>query len=105
MIRGDVCWHTFKFPDKRRPVLILTRDVLIPELNVVTIAPITTTIRDKSTQILLDESDGMPEVCAVNLTNIQTIPKEKVSGYITHLSDERMQEVFEAVKFSFGFDK
>ena len=47
----------------------------------------------------------MFEVCAVNLTNIQTIPKEKVSGYITHLSDERMLEVFEAIRFTFGFDK
>ena len=105
MIRGDVCYHTFKFPDKRRPVLILTRDILIPELNVATIAPLTTTIRDESTQVLLDESDGVFEVCAVNLTNIQTVPKEKVGGCITHLSDEKMREVFEAIRFALGFDK
>ncbi len=105
MIRGDVCYHTFKFPDKRRPVLILTRDILIPELNVVTIAPLTTTIRDESTQVLLDESDGVFEVCAVNLTNIQTVPKEKIGGCITHLSDEKMREVFEAIRFALGFDK
>ena len=97
--------YTFKFPDKRRPVLILTRDILIPELNVVTVAPITTTIRDESTQVLLNESDGMFEICSVNLTNIQTIQKDKISGYITHLSDARMNEVFEAVRFTFGFDK
>ena len=105
MIRGDICYHTFKFPDNRRPVLILTRDILIPELNVVTIAPLTTTIRDESTQVLLDESDGVFEVCAVNLTNIQTVPKEKIGGCITHLSDEKMREVFEAIRFALGFDK
>ncbi len=105
MMRGDICYHTFKFPDKRRPVLILTRDILIPELNVVTIAPITGTTRDHSTQVMIDEIDGMFKVCAVNLTNIQTVPKEKVSGYITHLSDDKMNEVFEAIKFAFGFDK
>ena len=105
MIRGDICYHTFKFPDKRRPVLILTRDILIPELNVVTTAPLTTTIRDESTQVLLDESDGVFEVCAVNLTNIQTVPKEKIGGCITHLSDEKMREVFEAIRFALGFDK
>ena len=105
MIRGDIRWHTFKYPDKRRPVLVLTRDVLIPELNVITVAPLTTTIRDESTQVLLDESDGMFEVCSINLTNIQTVPKDKIGGYISHLSDERMQEVFEAIKFTFGFDK
>jgi len=105
MMRGDVRYHTFRFPDKRRPVLILTRDVLIPELNAVTIAPLTTTMRDRETQVILNEQDGMPETCAVNLTNIQTIPKDKVGSYITHLSEERMQEVFEAIKFAFGFDK
>jgi len=47
----------------------------------------------------------MPKSCAINLASIQTIPKEKISGYITHLSDETMQEVFEAVKYTFGFDK
>ena len=104
MIRGDVCYHTFKFPDKRRPVLILTRDILIPELNALTIAPLTTTVRDESTQVLVDESDGVPEVCAVNLTNIQTVPKDKIGGCITHLSDEKMREVFEAIRFAFGFD-
>jgi mRNA interferase MazF len=105
MMRGDVRYHNFRFPDKRRPVLILTRDVLIPELNAVTIAPLTTTMRDRETQVILDEQDGMPETCAVNLTNIQTIPKDKVGSYITHLSDEKMLEVFEAIRFAFGFDK
>ncbi len=105
MIRGDICYHTFKFPDKRRPVLILTRDILIQELNALTIAPLATTVRNESTQVLLDESDGVPKVCAVNLTNIQTVPKEKIGGCRTHLSDEKMQEVFEAIRFAFGFDK
>lgn len=58
MMRGDVCYHTFKLPDKRRPVLVLTRDILIPELNAITIAPLTTTIRDHATQVTLDETDG-----------------------------------------------
>ena len=105
MIRGEIRYHTFRFPDKRRPVLILTRDVLIPELNVVTVAPITTTMRDHETQVILDEQDGMAETCAINLTNIQTVSKDKIAGFISHLSDEKMQEVFEAIKFALGFDK
>ena len=50
MKRGDVCWYTFKAPDKRRPVLIITRDSAIPILNSVTIAPITSTIRNIPTE-------------------------------------------------------
>jgi len=105
MIRGEIRYHAFKFPDKRRPVLILTRDVLIPELNVATVAPITNTMRDHETQVILDTQDGMDETCAINLTNIQTVSKDRIEGFITRLSDERIQEVFEAIKFAFGFDK
>ena len=105
MIQGDVYWVNFKKPDKRRPVLILTRSGAIPELNAVTVSSITSTIRDVQSQVWLNEEDGMPEECVVNLDNIQTISKSKLGSYITHLSKERMEEVFEAIKFTFGFDK
>ena len=105
MTRRDVYWHKFKEPDKTRPVLIITRDEAISELNAVTVIPTTTTIRDVLSQVLLTEDDGMQETCVLNLDLIQTIPKNKLRGYITHLSDERMNKVFEAIKFAFGFDK
>jgi len=105
MIRGDVCYHTFKEPDKRRPVLILTRTDAISFLNEVTIAPITTTVRDNNSSVWLNESDGMREACAINLDHLQTVPKQKLGKIIVHLSDEKMQEVYEAIKFAFGFDK
>ncbi len=105
MIRGDVYSYKFKEPNKRRPVLILTRPNLIPALNAITVAEITTTIRGNDSEVLLDEADGMKETCVVNLLNIQTVPKNKISGYITRLSDERMAEVFEAIRFALGFDK
>jgi len=105
MIRGDVCYHTFKEPDKRRPVLILTRTDAISFLNEVTIAPITTTVRDNNSSVWLNESDGMREAGAINLDHLQTVPKQKLGKIIVHLSDEKMQEVYEAIKFAFGFDK
>ncbi|MGC2238863.1 MAG: type II toxin-antitoxin system PemK/MazF family toxin [Pyrinomonadaceae bacterium] len=103
MTQGDVCYYTFKSPDKRRPVLTLTRSSAISELTWITIAPITTTIRNLPTEVWLDE--GMNEICAINLDNIQTVQKEKLGKIITHLSEEKMQEVFEAIRFAFGFDK
>ncbi len=104
MRQGDVCYHTFKAPDKRRPVLILTRSSAIPKLTWITIAPITTTTRDLPTEVWFDESDGMSEICAVNLDNIQTVQVEKLGKVITHLSDKRIKEVFEAIKFAFNFN-
>ena len=104
MIQGDVCYFKFKFPNKERPVLILTRNDAISRLNVVTVAEITTTIRGNDSEVLLDESDGMFEECAVNLTNIQTVSKDKIGSYITHLSPLKMGEVFESIKFVFNFN-
>lgn len=46
MNRGDIRWYTFSAPDKRRPVLILTRNSAIAFLTNVTVAPLTTTVRD-----------------------------------------------------------
>jgi mRNA interferase MazF len=105
MIRGDVCYYTFKAPDKRRPVLILTRTSAISFLNEVTVAPITTTIRDNASSVWLDESDGMREPCAVNADYIQTVLKSRLGSPIAHLSENKLEEVFEAIKFAFGFDK
>jgi mRNA interferase MazF len=60
--RGDVRWYTFNAPDKRRPVLILTRDSAIAVLNSVTVAPITSTIRSIPTEVILTEADGLPNI-------------------------------------------
>lgn len=83
----------------------MTRTALIPLLNTITVAEITTTIRGNDSEVLINEFDGMAEECVVNLINIQTVAKQRVQSYVTHFSDERMSEVFEAIKFVFGFDK
>lgn len=105
MNRGDVYWFHFKAPDKARPDLIITRDSAIGYLNAVTVAPITTTLRDNASSVWLDESDGLMEPCLINADNIQTVDKNKAGKFLTHLSDQRMDEVFEAVKFAFGFEE
>jgi len=104
MNRGDVCWYKFKLPDKKRPVLILTRESAISVLNSVTIAPITSTIRNIPTELLLTEQDGVPHTCAANFDNLQTVPKSNIGDRITRLTSRRMKEVSAAVSFALGFD-
>jgi mRNA interferase MazF len=104
MTQGDVYWYTFKEPDKRRPVLILTRSSAIQFLTSLTVAPITTAIRAIPTEVVLDQADGLLTKCAVNLDNIQTIQKAKVGIFITHLSLHRMKAVRKAIDFALGFD-
>src|SRR5690606_18295 len=98
--RGSVRWYTFKAPDKRRPVLILTRDSAIPVLNSVTIAPITSTIRNIPTEVVLNQEDGVPHTCAVNLDNVQTVPKRNLGAHITQLSTAKMEEAATAISFA-----
>ncbi len=102
MKRGDVCWYTFPAPNKRRPVLILTRDSAIALLNSVTIAPITSTIRSIPTEVVLTAADGLPDSCAANFDNIQTVPKSNLSRPITHLSAAKMKAAAGAIGFALG---
>ena len=103
MERGEVRWYRFTGRDKTRPVLILTRDSAIGYLGEVTIAPITTHVRDIPSEIVLTEEDGMPRYCAVNLDHVQTVPREKVGALITELTADRMDEVRTALLFALGF--
>ena len=51
-------------------MLILTRDSAIGVLNSVTVAPITSTIRSIPTEVILTETDGLPNTCAANFDNL-----------------------------------
>lgn len=105
MRRGDIYWYAFKPPDKRRPVLILTRDSAIPILHSVTIAPITSTVRGIPAEVELTAADGMSQSCAANFDNIQTIAKEKLGERVTRLSAGKLQEVAAAAAFALGLDE
>ena len=99
MKRGEIRWYKFKAPDKKRPVLILTRDSVLEYLGEVTIAPITSTIRDVPSEVFLSKLDGMPRDCAINFDHIQTVSKRKVGSLITTLSPQKNGQVCQAVLF------
>ena len=100
MNRGEIRWYKFKLPDKKRPVLILTRNSAIPYLGEVSIAPITTTIRDIPSEVQLSVLDGMPRDCAINFDHIQTVAKGKIGSKITFLSQEKLKQVGMAISFA-----
>ena len=103
MRRGEVRWYTFKRPDKKRPVLILTRNSALEFLGEVTVAPITSTIRDIPSEVLLTTADGMSKDCAVNLDHLQTVSKGKIGTLITTLAAAKMQQVRSSVIFALEF--
>lgn len=103
MRRSEIRWYRFARPDKRRPVLILTRDSVTEYLGEMTIAPITSTIRGIPSEVLLTAEHGMPKDCAVNLDHLQTVSKAKLGPVLTTLGPAKMDEVRIALLFALGF--
>ena len=102
MSRGDIHLCRFAPPDKDRPVLILTRENALGYLSTATVAPVTSTVREVPSEVILDVDDGMKGRCAVNLHNAVTISQQRLGRRVTRLTDERMREVCAALRFSLG---
>lgn len=103
MRRGEVRWYRFAAPDKRRPVVVLTRDSVLEYLGEVTIAPVTSTAREIPSEVPLTSKDGLPRDCAINLDHVQTVSASKIGALITTLGAERMREIRAALLFALGF--
>jgi mRNA interferase MazF len=102
--RGDIRLYQFSKPDKRRPVLILTREGVIEALDAVLVASITSTIRGVDSEVYLDEQDGMKNPCVVNLHNLNTVRKKALGPPFATLSRLRMDEICAALAYSCGCD-
>ena len=100
MKRGEIRWYKFRAPDKKRPILILSRDSILEYLAEVTVAPITTTVRDIPSEVFMSRDQGMPRDCAINFDHIQTVSKGKVGSLITTLSPEKLEQVRQAILFA-----
>ena len=104
MKRGEVRWYKFDRPDKSRPVVILSRDSIIPHVGEVTVAPVTSTIRDIPSEVLLGSADGLTRECAVNCDHLQTVAKGRIGSLLATLSESRMTEVRAAIAFALALD-
>ncbi|GAH09798.1 unnamed protein product, partial [marine sediment metagenome] len=93
MKRGEVRLYKFIKPDKKRPVVILTRNSIIEFLGEVTVAPITSVVRNIPSEVFLSINDGMPKNCTINLDHMQTVSKSNIGSLITTLSSEKMSEL------------
>jgi mRNA interferase MazF len=102
--RGDVRLYSFAPPDKKRPVVVLTRNSAIEYLSTVTVAPITTTVRGVPSEVVLNEDDGMKSRCAANLHNAVTVSQGRLGKRVAQLTSARMNEVCAALRFAFGCD-
>lgn len=100
MKRGEVWWADLGAPVGTRPVLLLSRDEAYRIRNAVTVAIVTSTIRDIPVEVKLGISEGMPKECVVNLDTIITIRKHLIRDFITELDNEKIIKVDSAIKFA-----
>ena len=100
MKKGEVWWAGLPLPLGRRPVLLLSRDEAYLIRTSVTVAPLTTTIRNIPTEVPLGSSDGLPKSCVVNGDDLLTLRKSLLEEKIVTLSEVKMKAVHEAVRFA-----
>jgi len=102
--RGEIRWYTFRRPDKRRPVLILTRNEVIGRLNEIIVVPVTRTIRGLTTEVVLTPNDGMPVMCALNFDHVSLGQRDRVGAVLCTLPEARWTEVQRALMIACGFE-
>jgi mRNA interferase MazF len=100
MRRGEVWWADLPLPKGRRPVVLLSRDASYRVRRSITIAPVARTIRNIPVEVLLDQRDGLPSLCVINLDDVTTISKSVLRERISALSAERMQQIDDAIRFA-----
>jgi len=105
MRRGEVRWYRFLNPDKQRPVVLLNRDSAMAYLGELTVAPITSPIRNIPSEVVLRELQEMPHECVVNLDHLQTVAKGKLGALVTTLPPSKMREIEAALSFALGFSE
>jgi mRNA interferase MazF len=101
--RGEIRWYTFQLPDKRRPVLVLTRDDVIDRLNEIIVVPATRTIRGLTTEVVLTLEDGMPIACALNFDHVSLAQRSRIGPVLCSLLETRWTEVQRALLIACGF--
>ncbi|MGO2634180.1 MAG: type II toxin-antitoxin system PemK/MazF family toxin [Galactobacter sp.] len=79
-------------------MVILSRDVAIPRLRRVLIAPCTTTIRGFASEVVLQPGDDpIPKPCAINLDSVETVSVGVLTRRVGSLSGTRMREICAAL--------
>lgn len=100
--RGEIWLYQFKAPDKRRPVLVLTRQEVLPLLDTVMVAPITSRIRGAPSEVVVGVQEGLKHASAVNLDHVQTVDKARLRTFVGTIERGKMSQVCRALALATG---
>jgi len=103
--RGEIWQYSFSRPDKRRPVLVISRSEVIDLLHTVMVAPITSTIHGAPSEVIVGIDDGLKNDSAVNLDHVQTVEKAKLMRFVGTVRPQKMTAVCRALSIATGCDR
>ena len=101
MTRGEI-WFA-EVGRKRRPVVVLTRPEVIDVRALVTVAEITTSVRNIVAEVHFDhEQAGLDEASVINCDGLHTITKASLTTYAGSVTDETMERICGAITYALG---
>lgn len=100
--RGEIWHYRFKSPDKRRPVLVLSRQEVIPLLHTVMVAPITSVRRGLPSEVAVGSAEGLRHDSAVNLDHVQTVERARLVSFVGSVDAAKMRQVCHALAVATG---
>ena len=103
--RGEIWMIDLPRPDKRRPVLVVSRPSLIGLLHTVTVAAITSTLRGSPTEVELGVEEGLKQASCVNLCNLFTVEKRRLSRFVGTVDAAKMRAVCRALVIATGCER
>jgi mRNA interferase MazF len=103
--KGDIRWFRFASPDKRRPVVVLGRDDLLPSLAQVPVVPVSTQIRNLPWELVLTEDDGVPESCVIKVEWIRIVERRLLGRRIAGFPERRWSELRTALLHVLGLEE
>ncbi len=95
--RGEIWLLALPRPDKRRPVLVLSRPALIEALHTVTVAAVTSTLRGSPTEVPLGVEEGLKGPSCANLCNLFTVPQSRLRTFVGTVGRDKMGQVCRAL--------
>jgi mRNA interferase MazF len=98
MRRAEIWWADLPSPVGSRPVVILTRDVVLHSIGSIIVTLVTRTVRGLPTEVVLGSRQGLPVRCVANLDNLLTVPRERLKRLMGSCDVVKVKELNEAIK-------
>jgi mRNA interferase MazF len=103
--RGEIWMLELRPPDKRRPVLVISRPSLIRVLKTVTVVAITSTLRGAPIEVPVGVEAGLKHPSCINLANLFTVRQADLRRYVGSVDPATMHAVCRALVLAAGCDQ